>query len=308
MRRATRRGWIASVAVPLSIAMGACDAGREAPPCGAPEEYPACTGEGTGVRTCQDGAEVVVPCALEGETCLDLVDAASGARVSECLPADTVGCDPSEFLPYCAAEDTLVACVAPAAYPTVGHSERVACAEGESCQLDGDGGACVRPPDPGRCDPATFVGQCEAGSAPVACVEDRIVTQPPCVPPNVCLVGPQGAVCAPEPTCDPARFEPRCVTQETRIRCSALGQEVAETCSEWSECRTGENGGFCVSSTAQPCDPATFAPACNTQSSYRVCSAVTAFTESHGCGSWSRCVDDQGLHGPVCIPWNPFPH
>jgi len=296
-------GCVAAVLVAVAFGAG-CESVGAGPPCAAEAEYPVCAASGAGVVTCRDGEELVVPCAVAGEVCVDLVDAASGARLSECLPAGSAACDPQTFLPSCPDDATVIACVAPATRPTIGHTERLPCAEGETCRADRERGACQPPRPPGWCDAETHPGACGDAQTPVVCLADQLVALPPCTPPTVCLVGPEGPVCGPEPTCDPQTSAPRCADEETRVVCDALGQEVSQACWRYSTCRTGPNGGFCIPDSAEPCDPATFVPTCDGTSLVR-CSALTGYTLSDGCGGWSRCALDADTGRPTCIGWGP---
>lgn len=286
----------------LSLAVTACNAVGEGPPCAAPEAYPVCTSARTGVLTCEDGEEVVVPCAAEGEACLDLVDAASGARLSECLPLESIPCDPAAFLPYCVDSGVVVACVAPATYPTAGHSEGVPCGEGETCRLDGDRGACLpepEPPDPEACDAVTFPGACREAS-PVACVEERLVAQEPCVPPLVCQVGPLGAVCTAggATACNPALAPPACDGAAVAGCDPETGFTFHQACPEGQTCRLTPEGPIC-STEPGTCDPLLFVPRCATPTTRIVCTPL-GHEVTETCAGMRECR--VGANGAFCVP------
>lgn len=301
----TARARVEGLALVFALSVvGACQDGGGGTPCATPGAYPVCAPDGAVLLTCRDGVEVESACAA-GEVCLDLGDEDGGVRFSACVPADSTACDPQRFVPSCPDEDSELACLAPATAPTVGHTERLPCAAGESCRVEDGRGACQPPLPPDACDGATFEGACQDALTPVACLDDRLVALPPCAAPLVCVIGPDGAVCAPEPTCDPRDFEPRCVDDETQILCDALGQEVTRTCLEWEACRTGPYGGFCIADGAEPCDPATYAPRCS-GASIQVCHPLTGYTTGQGCGMWRRCVYDEGAGGPVCQSYSNY--
>lgn len=268
-----------SVLVAASLLVAACSSVGAGPPCAAPASYPVCASARTGVLACVDGEETFTVCG-EGLTCLDVVDGASGQRLSECLPVYSIQCDPAAFLSACLDPSTVLACVAPATFPAAGHTEQLPCGEGESCLLDGDHGACQSEPEPGPCDPATFPGVCRDG-APVACVDGLPTVGEVCVAPDVCRVGPLGARCAPEiaTPCDPLVVSgEHCVGDGVAVCDAETGFLRLTPCPDAQTCRPGPEGPACVDTTGL-CDPVTWTPTCASPTAVAMCAPVGEVVE-----------------------------
>lgn len=287
----------------LLLATSACNAVDAGPPCAAPEAYPVCTSARTAVLTCEDGAELTVPCGA-GQTCLDLVDQASGTRLSECLPADSIGCDPAWFRSACLAPDTMLACVAPATYPHTGHTAQVLCAEGETCRLDGDRGVCLPDdeppgPDPETCDPALYPGGCRDG-APLACVAGAIVAAAPCAAPTACQVGPFGALCvaAEAMVCDPALTPLVCDGAVVTGCDSTTGFTFRQECPEGQTCRPTPEGAVCSTVPTGGCDPLTYESHCPGETTRQFC---TPFGDEVTETCPGNRVCRTGALGAVCV-------
>lgn len=160
------------------------------------------------------------------------------------------------------------------------------------------------------CDPATYYERCDTDTSRIrrclpASASSDTVHAVPCATGQRCLSHASGAgACVDSDLglCD-STFVTRCDGTDTMIQCflfttpdgSIAGGEQRQRCGAGEECRAtpGGTGVSCVPAGSEPCNPATYVPACGTDHQYRDC-VDGAVRVSTGCAAGYVCATISG--------------